>query len=176
MSKHLLLTSFQPWLDHHTSNASDDLLAKLDPIHWPYGCLTLLRHLPVDTAAASQTTVMAIDTLKPDGVICCGMAEGRSHLTLESNARWGEATRTTSLDLETLIHGLPWTQISHDAGQFVCEGLYFHVLEHLATVTWPCCAIFVHVPCFTPTNERQILADFEALLARFPAQSPEDSV
>jgi pyroglutamyl-peptidase len=136
----------------------------------------LLRHLPVDTEAASQITLMAIDTLQPDGVICCGMAETRSHLSVESNARNGTITRKTAVDLLSLIHDLPGTQISHDAGQFVCEGLYFNVLTHLAAVTWPCDAIFVHVPCFTPANERQLVADFETLLARFPAKSPDDSI
>ncbi|MDB9496771.1 peptidase C15 [Spirulina major CS-329] len=174
MSKHLLLTSFQPWLSHQTSNASDDLLAKLNPITWPHGCLTLLRRLPVETESASQAVIMAIDTLQPDGVICCGMAETRSHLTVESNARQGTLTRKTSVDLQSLIHDLPCTAISHDAGQFVCEGLYFNVLAHLTTVRWPCEAIFVHVPWFTSANERQLMADFETLLARFPAQSPDD--
>lgn len=176
MSKHLLLTSFQPWLPHHESNASDDLLAKLNPITWPHGCLTLLPHLPVEIEAASQIVMMTIDVLQPDGVICCGMAETRSHLTVESNARNGTITRKTSVDLPSLIHDLPFTQISHDAGQFVCESLYFNVLAHLAEVAWPCNAIFVHVPCFTPANERQLVADFETLLARFPAESPEDAI
>jgi pyroglutamyl-peptidase len=65
MNGKILLTSFQTWLPHQTSNSSDDLLeeiAKLDISP----SLTFLRQLPVDVSEASQLVIAKIEELQPD--------------------------------------------------------------------------------------------------------------
>lgn len=103
----LLLTSFQPWLAHQRSNASDDLLLALQDLttrgalagqdlarqesggHTPkLGHCILLRNLPV-----SLRRVIA--HYNPWAIVACGMAEGRSHLTLERHGRLGDQILTT---------------------------------------------------------------------------------
>jgi pyroglutamyl-peptidase len=75
------------------------------------------------------------------------------------------------VDLEKLVAGLAATEISHDAGKFVCEGLYYQVLKYLRERKLNISCIFVHVPVLTPDNLPGIVADFQLIIekmASFP--------
>lgn len=164
MAKKILLTSFTTWLSHHTSNASDDLLAEVQQRGSERGELIFLRQLPVDIDAAAENAIALIKQQQPHAIICCGMAEKSEKLRLESCARFEEEILTTSVNLEALVKELSYTEISHDAGKFVCEGLYYQVLKYLqASATLiPC--IFLHVPLITSENHSVILDDFFLIL------------
>ena len=161
----LLLTSFTTWLTHHKSNSSDDLLdivARNNTSQYYF-----LRQLPVNIDLASQKAISAIKTTQPQGIICCGMAESRNQLTIESNATYNDNCLKTTLQLQPLISKLSYTSISHDAGKFVCEGLYYRVLEYLekSQLSIPC--IFVHVPVLNRENKNIIVQDFQDVLEYF---------
>lgn len=160
----ILLTSFDIWLPHHVSNASDDLLEAISYLNFNWVSLNYLRKLPVDRDLASQLVIDRINQIQPDVIICCGMAESRQQLSIESNATCQKDTLTTSVDLEKLIDRLSVTCISHDAGKFVCEGLYYRVLNYLkiSQIDIPC--IFVHVPILRETNRQEIIEDFCSIL------------
>lgn len=162
----ILLTSFQTWLPHQSSNSSDDLLEEIAKLNSLSYSLAFLRHLPVDITGASERTITKINELQPDIIICCGMAESRYQLSVESNACRGDTILKTSLDLDRLIEGLIGTVISHDAGKFVCEGLYYSVLHHLQKTGMNKPTLFVHVPVLTPCNRDGIVADFQVILQR----------
>ncbi|MEQ8999324.1 MAG: peptidase C15 [Coleofasciculus sp. B1-GNL1-01] len=205
----ILLTSFQTWLPHQKSNASDDLLLKLQAENDPFPdqaiSLTFLRQLPVDVFPASDLAIAQIEHLQPDVVICCGMAESRSQLTVEVGATprylvaqvywfiyylvlqpilslnglsyclpafFGNETSfetqflETAVDLEKLVEGLTETEISHDAGKFVCEGLYYQLLRYFQDYSPTTGCIFVHVPVLTPENLATILTDFRLIISR----------
>ncbi len=168
MNKMILLTSFQPWLDHHQSNAADDLLALVAlaiPTQMVNGYqLAWLRHLPVDGIVASQQTIDRIAELQPDLVICCGMAESYSQLTIESQANCAGVCLTTTVNIDRLIYELNGTQISHDAGKFVCEALYFSVLSYLERHQPHSRCIFVHVPILTTSMQDLLISDFCRIL------------
>jgi pyroglutamyl-peptidase len=166
MTTNFLLTSFDTWQTHQKSNSSDDLLARISQIKsLPYS-LTFLRKLPVDTERAPNLAIAKINKLQPDTIICCGMAESRQTLTLESCACCDNNTLKTAVNLEDIIANLPTTQISHDAGKFVCEDLYYAVLKYLADSELSTKCIFVHVPILTPENTDKIVADFLVILNR----------
>ena len=160
MTINILLTSFDTWLPHQPSNASDDLLAKVAEIEsLPYA-LTFLRKLPVDPMLGPKQAIAKIDELQPDLIICCGMAESRKILTVESTAiSEGEILQTT-IPLSSLVKNLTLTEISDDAGKFVCEALYYSVLKHLRDNSLPSQCIFIHVPILTEANIEIILKDF----------------
>lgn len=162
MHNKILLTSFQTWMPHQTSNASDDLLELVAKQEFSTS-LIFLRQLPVDVSEAASRVISKIEELEPKAVICCGMAECRQVLTVESCA-CGDALYKTSVDLERLVVGLAVTEISHDAGKFVCEGLYYEVLKYLSRLNISC--IFVHVPILTAENLQNILADFQVIIER----------
>lgn len=157
----ILLTSFQTWLPHQKSNSSDDLLIAIQKLDYSrYVDLLFLRNLPVDTELASQQVITEIARLNPDLIICCGMAEKRDKLTIESNASCEDECLHTSIDLIELTKKLMVTEISHDAGKFVCEGLYYRVLKHIQSQSLDCHSIFVHVPLLENSHLGLILRDF----------------
>jgi pyroglutamyl-peptidase len=168
MNKTILLTSFQPWLAHHQSNSSDDLLELLRvkiPRQEVNGYrLEWLRHLPVDGEIASQLAIDAIATIKPQFVVCCGMAESYQHLTIESQASCENVYLKTTVNLTDIICGLTATKIGHDAGKFVCEALYFRVLSHVNSYHTPPHCIFIHVPTLTDRNQPELIADFDRII------------
>jgi pyroglutamyl-peptidase len=162
MKKSILLTAFTPWKPHHISNSSDDLLELLSCQH--HQQLHLLRKLPVDFQIAPGKVLARFNELKPEILICCGMAEERKKLSIESRATLKERAVETSVDLKALTKGLTMTEISNDAGQFVCNTLYYKALNHLDRRNHHC--IFVHIPVLTAHNVRQISREFRCILDR----------
>jgi pyroglutamyl-peptidase len=160
MSIKILLTSFETWHPDQSSNSSDDLLAKVSEItSLPYS-LTFLRKLPVDYELAPNLTIAQINQLQPDAIICCGMAESREKLTIESCACCDRDLLKTAVNLEQLVADLPTIEISHDAGKFVCEALYYGVLKHICEAQIATKCIFVHVPILNTENADEIVACF----------------
>jgi len=166
----LLLTSFTTWLPHQKSNAADDLLLELMQTPLP-PTVHFLRQLPVDFVLAPQQAIAQIQQLQPNCVICCGMAESRTRLSVESRAVSGDRVLHTCFDLPQLVAELPMTEISHDAGRFVCNTTYYKVLEHLQDS--PGRGLFVHVPILTAINREAIVRDFQQLLMRILAAQPQ---
>jgi pyroglutamyl-peptidase len=165
MSRKILLTSFDVWMPHHVSNTSDDLLAEmLGQKRLPENAYCL-RKLPVDFEQAPIQVISEINRLQPDVIVCCGMAETREVLTVESNGCYEGETLKTAISVEQLVETLVATQVSHDAGQFVCNFLYYSILKYLIQNQMNSLCLFVHVPLLTPSNRTVILNDFAAILA-----------
>lgn len=160
----ILLTSFATWMSYQTSNSSDDLLEKISAFTNINAELIYLRKLPVNTQIASETVIEKINQFHPDFVICCGMAESRNILTLEHQAREKDDLLITKMNLKKIIDNLSFTKISYEAGQFVCEGLYYHVLKHIQTQKLNIDCVFLHVPVITPDNLDLILTDVRLFL------------
>jgi pyroglutamyl-peptidase len=171
MSKKILLTSFQTWLPHHKSNSSDDLLEVISQSDFSIISLNFLRQLPVNIPLASRQTIQYIKKYKPDIIICCGMAEKRDILTIESNATWKHKKIETSVNLKKIINQLSYTKISHNAGKFVCEGLYYRVLNYLKKHHHQSDCIFIHVPILTNYNLPLIFQDMEILIKYMVSQN-----
>ena len=169
MYNHILITSFSTWESHHTSNSSDDLLHLLsESMPDPFQSL---RGLPVDFELAPQRVLERFNELRPKVLICCGMAEERTKLNIEFRAILDEKILRTNVDLEGLTADLPMTEISHDAGGFVCNTLYFRALDHLYSQEETHYCIFVHVPVLTEENRSLLAADFIAIIERLSAMS-----
>ncbi len=166
MTRRILLTSFDIWEPHHTSNAADDLLAAM----MQHNLLTerhgTIRKLPVDFQQAPQQVIARIQTFQPDLIVCGGMAEQRSQLTVESNGKHQTDVLWTAIDVAQLVENLTITQVSHDAGNFVCNYLYYSVLKHIQTLQINCQCLFVHVPVLHATNTDPILRDMAIILER----------
>ncbi len=167
MPRKILLTSFQTWLPHQESNSSDDLLELINLANLQQvksnSCF-FLRQLPVNVELATQQVINALKIINPQGIICCGMADSRNKLSLESQASWEQDCIFTKVNLDKLVNCLNNTKISHDAGKFVCEALYYQVLKYIQTekLYLPC--IFVHVPVLLPSNLNSIAADFQTII------------
>ncbi len=164
MKNSCLLTSFKTWLPHQKSNSSDDLLDDISTQIIPDLSRFFLRKLPVDITLASQKIIAEIDRNNFKTIICCGMAESRTNLTVESNATHLGEQIYSRVDLKDLVRDLTFTTISHDAGKFVCEGLYFQILNYIRQKQLSTSCIFVHIPILTTENKEIICSDFLAIV------------
>ncbi|MFN6483590.1 MULTISPECIES: peptidase C15 [unclassified Nostoc] len=171
MKKRILLTSFDIWLKDQQSNSSDDLLLEVTKLDLIPHHLTFLRQLPVDVQLASTQVIEKINAIQPDYIICCGMAASRTQLSVEAVASWKEIVLQTEVDLEKLVAGAAAIQISHDCGKFVCEGLYYSVLDYLSQNKLTARCIFVHVPVLNQENLMGILADFVLIINKLALSS-----
>ncbi|WP_066381443.1 MULTISPECIES: peptidase C15 [unclassified Anabaena] len=160
MKKRILLTSFDTWLADQQSNSSDDLLLELLKLDSLPLDLKFLRLLPVDIDLASEQVIAKIQEYQPDYIVCCGMASSRQKLSLEVRASRGETFLHTTIDVKQLVAGAKVTDISEDCGKFVCEGLYYSVLDYLRQNQLKAQCIFVHVPVLNQENLIVIMANF----------------
>ena len=122
-----------------------------------------MRNLPVDIEAASKRVITEIEDLQPNVIICCGMAEKRRKPTLESNAICQDECLYSSIDLTALTDKLMITEISHNAGKFVCEGLYYRILKYIQTQERDLHCIFAHIPLLKSSDLDLILSDFDRI-------------
>lgn len=163
-STDILITSFVPWLAHQTSNSSDDLVAAL----CEQGKLTpgsiWLRHVPVCFDQAPAMVIQGLRRLRPRVIICCGMAESRTRLSIEQQAVCKEQILQTSVNVNNLLVGTTQSEISYDAGDYVCNHLYYQVLAAIDRYEIDTTAIFVHVPVLTDRNRAEIMNDFLRIL------------
>ncbi len=169
----ILITSFTTWLPHQKSNSADDLLELIFSLSTLD--LVLLRHLPVDVDRATKQVIKTIAQSQPIALVCCGMAESRDNLAIEVQAfpphkssshleSHPPSPLTTTVELAQITQGLTTTTLSYDAGKFVCEGLYYKMLDYLGKFSPPFPCIFVHVPLLTPENQSVIMAEFSLIL------------
>lgn len=158
----ILLTSFSTWLEHQKSNSSDDLLQAISE-QVTHNC-HYLRSIPVDFELAPKMAIAEIQAIQPDAIICCGMAESRQKLSIESNGKFQSEILRSRLNLESLLEGTIATEISHDAGNFVCNYLYYSILKYLEIHQLKQLCIFIHVPVLTSANLDVIATDFFRIL------------
>lgn len=165
MTHSILLTSFDVWKIHQASNSSDDLIHEIQ-MNSRLDELYLLRKLPVDFVLAPAKIITEINRVQPDVVVCCGMAERRSRLSIESNGRVGDDIYRTQVNLRDLVRDLSFTRISHNAGKFVCNHTYYSILQYIQTKQLAINCIFIHVPVLQEANRAAIVGDFQLILAR----------
>lgn len=164
MTDSILLTSFDIWEPHHISNSSDDLLAELVVRNLLSEQTALLRSVPVDFDRAPAIVLQKLADVNPRLIICCGMAESRDCLTLESNGKQADDILHTRLAINSLVEPLELTAVSHDAGSFVCNHLYYSVLKHIRDNELDIDCLFVHVPLLNEKNMEAIVHSFFVLL------------
>ncbi|MEM8501570.1 MAG: peptidase C15 [Cyanobacteria bacterium P01_D01_bin.1] len=164
-STEILITSFVPWLAHQTSNSSDDLVAALYKRGEPTLDSVWLRHVPVCFDRAPALVIRELQRLRPRAIVCCGMAEDRSCLSIEQQATCDHQTLQTSVNVQNLIRGTTQSEISYNAGDYVCNHLYYQVLAAIDTHGLDMVAIFVHVPILTSENTAGIVSDFLRIIS-----------
>ena len=169
-SASMLITSFVPWLAHQQSNSSDDLVAALQAEgKLPVGSVWL-RQVPVCFDLAPSMVIDQLQRLRPRVVICCGMAENRTLLSVEQQAvaqqaAGAECTLQTSVNAQDLLKETTHSEISYDAGRYVCNHLYYRVLAAINASRLDTVAIFVHVPILNDQNTPVMLSDFLKILS-----------
>ncbi|MEA2718759.1 MAG: pyroglutamyl-peptidase [Candidatus Eremiobacteraeota bacterium] len=170
MSRHVLLTGFEPF-GTHTVNPSEMLVRSLEG-RVIGGRAVAVRVLPVETRTLRQRTEAALREERPEIVIGVGYAPGRPSLALERAALnvldftipdaagtmrtddpvlpGGPDARLSTLPLAAIIEA--WTAagipgyVSNSAGTYICNQWLYEALALTAGSAPPAVAGFVHVP------------------------------
>lgn len=167
--KKLLLTGFEPFLNHPI-NPTEDIVLRLDGAQiGDYEVKGVL--LPVDFEKAPVTILEAVREFDPDAVLSLGLAAGRTEITPERiaiNCRDGAADNSgralvdskiveegadgyfSTLPIRMLVDALNEkaypASISNSAGTYLCNNVMYTVLHELKEKQLDIPAGFVHVP------------------------------
>ncbi len=136
------------------------------------GCTIEVATLPVDTATVQQQLFGLLDAHRPDAVVMCGQASGRSAISLErvalnildfsipdnagrlmidqSIVADGPAAYWSTLPIRSALNslieeGVP-AEISNTAGTYLCNQTMYLALHYLITKKRNIPAGFIHVP------------------------------
>ena len=174
-SKTILITGFEPFGDA-ASNPSGEVARVLDD-EQINGRTVVGRVLPVEFGRAKQQLRALIDEIRPELVLCLGVAASRPAISLERVAvnlddasipdnagqqpidqpveESAPTAYLTTLPVKAMFAGMQATELSSSAGNYVCNHLFFalmHSLDSRENVRGG----FVHVPSLSTnlTQER----------------------
>lgn len=165
----------------------------------PPGVAVRGGELPVSFRRSPQAFDALVASLAPDqprALLALGVQSTGSTFRLERRARWlalpgrpdndgeegpavvaggAEAPRETAFDLDRLAGvldraGAHEVEVSGDAGGYVCERVYHHVLTTAERLGVP--GLFLHVPPIQVMDTRRQLPVVRALVAAMVARSP----
>jgi pyroglutamyl-peptidase len=171
MTRHtILLTGFEPF-EQEPLNPSWEAVRALDG--WPCaGAQVAARQLPCVFGQALQVLEQLMEELKPALVICVGQAGGRSQMSLErvainvDDARiadnagrqpidqpirsGGPAAYFSTLPIKGMAKamraaGIP-AEVSQTAGTFVCNHVFYGLMDQLAAHAPAVRGGFIHIP------------------------------
>lgn len=171
MSKHVLLTGFEPF-GAYKVNPSELLVRSLEGRSIA-GTLVAVRVLPVETRSLRDRLEAAFLEEQPAIVIGIGLAARRASLAIERAAlnvldfdipdavgtmrkndvvtRGGPDARLSTLPLEQIVDawnasGVPG-YVSNTAGTYLCNQWLYEALSLTTNATPPVPVGFVHLPC-----------------------------
>jgi pyroglutamyl-peptidase len=167
----VLLTGFNPFAGE-PKNASWEVCLAVGKSKLPDGVQLHLLQVPTVFSEAISVVTAAIDSLKPDIIICTGQAGGRFAMSVERVAinindadipdnagaqpldvlinNTGPVAYFSTLPIKEIVaamhaEAVP-AEVSNSAGTFVCNHLMYGVLHHVATCKISCQAGFIHLP------------------------------
>lgn len=160
--KKILYTSFQTWDENQKTNSAQTLLTSIMGLHHN---IFPMPAMPVDTDEATETVRNLIEKIAPTAIVLSGMTESRSDaqtLFLERFARNDNDEHIeTKVDVKTAVQQIPALAESIDAGEFICERMYYNVMPIAHNLNIP--VVFVHVPYLS--NRRNEI--FKRAMAQF---------
>ncbi len=166
----ILVTAFEPFGGDSTNSSLNALSALPDTMD---GITIWKATIPVVFEKCGVVLAEKIRETTPDGVLCLGMAAGRGQITPEVfavNARFavsadnagvryptltpcdptGPAAYRTGLPVETIVEnlraaGIP-AGLSFTAGTYVCNDLFYSLMQQTTASDRTVPAGFIHVP------------------------------
>ncbi|WP_440897400.1 pyroglutamyl-peptidase I [Amphibacillus sp. Q70] len=169
MSKKLLLTGFEPFLDF-SINPTKEIVEELNGT--TIGAYTVASHvLSVDFHKAGKQLLQVIDETKPDAIISLGLAGGRFKVSPEriainvndgpkdnqghkpeNEVIWEDGTDGlfSTLPISKMVEqlkrqGLP-AEVSNTAGTYLCNHVMYQALYYTKINEIELPAGFIHIP------------------------------
>ncbi|HJQ26046.1 MAG TPA: pyroglutamyl-peptidase I [Blastocatellia bacterium] len=166
----ILLTAFEPF-GGEAANPSLEAARQMTGVEFPGAALTVLE-LPVDRHRAIEMAVARLRAVRPDAMICLGLAMARYRITPErvainvddfripdnvGNQPAGEpiidggpvgyfSTLPIRAITERLLRAHIPAAISNSAGTYLCNRLFYSVMHAIAVEQLPTVAGFIHLP------------------------------
>ena len=163
----VLVTAFEPF-GGATVNASWEAARRIDGLRCGEA-VAIARLLPCAYDACVAELALMVEALRPGAVVMTGeaarrdvvcierLARSRTHATaLDNRGRLGsaaiggpdvvETTAPTSALVRAIQAAGIAARVSADAGEYVCNHLYYHALMRFAAAPRPIPAVFVHLP------------------------------
>ena len=188
----VLITCFEPFGGRATNASREAVMTMPDvggDFELCRLCLPVeFGRAPVAFRNAADRAIAAIDELSPAAVVCVGEAAGRTAITPEKVAlnlrtaripdnagfqphdepvvEGGENALFSTLPVRKMTEaisaaGIP-AEVSYTAGTYVCNDLFYLVLDHLKGSGVP--AGFIHVPADGGLSAQQLAAGLEAAI------------
>lgn len=166
----VLFTGFEPF-DGDTINPSLEAVKILDDRRWD-DVEFVAEAIPTAFSQSLTVLKLALETHRPDVVICVGQAGGRVQITPERVAinvndarisdndgyqpidepvvQGGPAAYWSTLPIKKLVQslvqaGIP-AAVSNSAGTYVCNHLFYSLMHELATYSPNTRGGFIHIP------------------------------
>ncbi|MCX4063837.1 pyroglutamyl-peptidase I [Pseudomonas sp. S1Bt30] len=172
----VLLTGFEPF-DQDPVNPSWEAVRQLDGVLLSDDVRIVARRLPCAFATAPACLMQMLDELRPAMVIATGLGPGRSDISIErvainlNDARIpdnlgaqpidtavvvdGPAAYFTTLPIKAMVRAVREAgmaaSVSHTAGTFVCNQVFYHLQHKLAGSAVR--SGFIHVPRLPGASE-----------------------
>ena len=170
MIRHALVTGFEPF-GGYAANPSAELALSLDG-ETAGGFHIAGRVLPVEYGTAGDLLIDWIRELRPERIICCGLAAASRAVRVETIAfnlddspfpdnagiirenrricTAAPASLRATLPVERIItdcsaRGIA-VESSDDAGRYVCNHVFFRLMNELREARLPIAAGFIHLP------------------------------
>ncbi len=168
----ILLSGFNPFANLSV-NSSQVIVQEIEKRWRPVAPIHLTTEiLPTEYCAAESRIRNLIREIKPDAVLCLGVADTRSAINLERVAvNWddggacpdnagdiragqkivdGPEAYSSTLPLEEIQrtlkkHGIP-VSFSNDAGTYVCNHVFYSALHEVQQLSLNTMCGFIHVP------------------------------
>ncbi|MFT8710238.1 MAG: pyroglutamyl-peptidase I [Sporolactobacillus sp.] len=168
----ILLSGFAPFGGDQV-NPSWEAVRRLDGVQLDSGATLLATQLPVSFNQGFKRLASSMQAIEPDIVIAVGQASGRSAITLERAAYnqcdnshldneghffagetilpQGPEVYSSSLPVEAIVQSIQQMGIpaapSDSAGRFVCNHVFYRLMNYIECSDRPMIGGFLHVPC-----------------------------
>lgn len=164
----ILVSGFEPF-DKEEVNPSYEIVKKLENT----GKISLVKlELPVVFKEAGDILIREIDKHRPQAVLMLGQAGGRAYISLEKVAinyrdskladNKGQVPSQepispgsvdgyfSNMNVEEMVEvirkkGIP-VRVSYSAGTYVCNEIFYRVMDHINKNKLDTKAVFIHVP------------------------------
>ena len=160
----VLITCFEPF-GGRSSNASSEAVSLLPPTVGPFELHKLC--LPVAFRNAADRAIAAIDELVALNLRTARIPDNAGFQPIdEPVVEGGENALFSTLPVRKMTEaisaaGIP-AEVSYTAGTYVCNDLFYLVLDHLKGSGVP--AGFIHVPADGGLSAQQLAAGLEAAI------------
>ena len=181
----ILITGFNRFGDY-IYNPTESLLEEIDAIKDTFSQHSIYtKVLKTEYRESEREIIELLDRIKPDKVILTGVSETDAKIKIEQIAKnncnstipdnIGFIPRKSKIELNGsqiyestfqfeeirqrfVEHSIPFS-LSNDAGNYLCNFIYYKVLHHIKRNDLPIDCVFLHIPFFSDYGKNNLYSN-----------------